>query len=79
MIRKSFSEHIQELEHDVIGMGQKVIAAINRSLSALKAQDLDEARRVIEGDKEINQMRWDLEERCITLMATQQPVATDLR
>jgi phosphate transport system protein len=79
MIRKSFSEHIQELEHEVIGMGQAVIAAINRSITALKSQDLDEAQRVIEGDKEINRKRWELEEQCITLMATQQPVATDLR
>jgi phosphate transport system protein len=79
MIRKSFGEHIQELEHEVIGMGQSVIAAINRSMAALTSQDLDEAQRVIDGDKEINRKRWEIEEHCITLMATQQPVATDLR
>jgi phosphate transport system protein len=79
MIRKSFGEHIQELEHELIGMGQSVITAINRSMAALTAQDLDEAQRVIDGDKEINRRRWELEEHCITLMATQQPVATDLR
>jgi phosphate transport system protein len=79
MIRKSFSEHIQELEHELIGMGQAVITAINRSIGALKSQDPDEAQRVIDGDKEINRKRWELEEQCITLMATQQPVATDLR
>ncbi len=79
MIRKSFSEHIRELEHEVIGMGQSVIAAINRSMAALTSQDLDEAQRVIDGDREINSKRWEIEEHCITLMATQQPVATDLR
>ena len=79
MTRESFSEHIQELEREVIGMGQMVITAINRSIEALKAQDLDEARRIIDGDELINKKRWEIEEQCINLMATQWPVATDLR
>jgi len=79
MTRESFSEHIQELEREVIGMGQMVITAINRSIEALKAQDLDEAKRIIDGDELINKKRWEIEEQCINLMATQWPVATDLR
>jgi len=79
MTRESFHEHIQELEQDVVGMGQMVITAINRSIEALKAQDLAEAGRIVSGDELINRKRWEIEEQCISLLATQWPVATDLR
>ncbi|MBP8302722.1 MAG: phosphate signaling complex protein PhoU [Phycisphaerae bacterium] len=79
MIRRSFSEHIKELEQDIVGMGQMVAQAIEGSIEALKKQDLDSAQRIIDGDERVNQKRWEIEEACITLMATQQPVATDLR
>ena len=79
MIRKSFGEHIKELEKDIVNMGQMVIKAIEGSIEALKRQDLDQAQRIVKGDEQINLKRWEIEERCITLIATQQPVATDLR
>jgi phosphate transport system protein len=79
MIRKSFGEHIKELEKDIVNMGQMVIKAIEGSIDALKRQDLDQAQRIVKGDEQINLKRWEIEERCITLIATQQPVATDLR
>jgi phosphate transport system protein len=79
MTRESFHEHIQELEQDVVGMGRMVITAINRSIEALKAQDLAEAGRIVAGDELINRKRWEIEEQCISLLATQWPVATDLR
>ena len=79
MIRRGFSEHIKELEQDVTAMGLLVVKAIEGSIEALKRQDLAQAQQIVEGDKQINQKRWEIEERCITLIATQQPVATDLR
>lgn len=79
MTRESFSEHIQELEQKVVGMGQMVITAVHRSLDALKAQDLTAAKQIVADDENINQRRWQIEEQCINLMATQWPVATDLR
>jgi phosphate transport system protein len=53
--------------------------AISRSMEALKKRDLELARKVIADDQKINQKRVDTEERCIELIATQQPVASDLR
>jgi phosphate transport system protein len=41
--------------------------------------DLDEAKKIIDDDININKKRWDIEEKCITIIATQQPVAMDLR
>lgn len=79
MVREVFQEKLKELEKEVIEMGEMVITAINRSIEALKSRDLDEAKNIINDDLLINKRRWDIEERCINLISTQQPVATDLR
>lgn len=79
MVRESFCNYIKDIEKDVLDMGEMVIAAINRSIEALKAQDIEGAKRIVADDMLINKKRWDLEEKCVHLIATQQPVATDLR
>jgi phosphate transport system protein len=60
-------------------MGEMVIDAINRSVEALKNLDAKAAKQVVDNDQKVNQMRWDLEDKCVDLIATQQPVASDLR
>jgi phosphate transport system protein len=79
MVRESFTMHIKKLESEIMDMGKTVIEAINRSVEALKARDISEAKRIIEDDKLINTRRWEIEEECINLIALQQPVASDLR
>ena len=79
MIRRDFANHIRGLETDVMNMGQMVIAAVERSVEALRTQNTAEAEKIIAGDERINQKRWQIEEHCIDLIATQQPVASDLR
>jgi phosphate transport system protein len=79
MVRESFSKYIKELEKEVTEMGEMVIVAITRSVEALKTLNVNEARRIIADDMLINRKRWDIEEKCINLIATQQPVASDLR
>ncbi len=79
MTRESFREHIKELEKDVVSMSEMVIAATNFSIEALKARNIDQANKIIANDEFINQKRWDIEEKCISLIARQQPVASDLR
>jgi phosphate transport system protein len=79
MTRERFIKHIKELEKQVTEMGEMVITAINRSIEALKVLDASEAEQIIAGDVKINKKRWDIEEHCINLIATQQPVASDLR
>ena len=79
MIRKGFAEHIKELEKEVTALGEMVIAAINRSIEALKARNIAQSKQIIKDDALINKKRWDIEEKCINLIATQQPVASDLR
>ena len=70
---------MRELEKEVVNMGDMVIAATSCSVEALKARSIDDAMKIIADDLLINKKRWDIEERCIKLIALQQPVASDLR
>jgi len=79
MSREGFHKRIKELEQDLMELGEMVIAAINRSVEALKNLDARGARRVVDGDAQVNKKRWALEDKCVDLIATQQPVASDLR
>jgi phosphate transport system protein len=79
MAREHFQNLLRGLEQDLVGMGEMVITVIDRSIRALKNVDKAEAERIIADDELINRRRWDIENQCIQLFATQQPVAGDLR
>jgi phosphate transport system protein len=77
--RTAYTHQIQELRDDVVAMASMVDKAIARAVDALRAQDVQLANSVIADDKEINQLRWKGENRALTLIATQGPMAADLR
>lgn len=77
--RESFDRHLHELQDDLLVMGSMVEKALERSMEALKNRNLEMAHQVIEDDAKINQKRFDIEEKCVELIATQQPMASDLR
>ncbi|MBT6228599.1 MAG: phosphate signaling complex protein PhoU [Candidatus Scalindua sp.] len=79
MARKTFRENMKALEKEIIGQGEMVNEALYRSVDALRNLDITKAEKVIKDDQLINRKRWNIEEQCINLLATQQPVATDLR
>ncbi len=79
MPREGFHKRIKELERDVLEMGDMVITAINRSVAALKDLNIRQAKQVVADDTQVDKKRWELEDRCVDLIATQQPVASDLR
>lgn len=79
MAREGFRNQIRELERDVLHMGEMVLDAIRQSVEALGSLDAKAAKKIVEGDVEINRLRWALEDRCVDLIALQQPVASDLR
>ena len=68
-----------ELQDNLLVLGSMVEKAIARAIDALKSRDLDVSRQVIQEDDTIDLRRFQLEEQCIELIATQQPVARDLR
>ena len=78
-IRTTFHKRLREIQDDVLVMGSMVEQAISRSIEALKKRDLDMAHQIIADDLKINEKRFSIEEKCIQLIATQQPMASDLR
>jgi phosphate transport system protein len=79
MTRAAYEHQIQDLRDDVVTMASMVDKAIVRAIDALKAQDVGLAKQVRKEDKIINAARWSGEERALTLIATQGPMAGDLR
>jgi len=79
MPRQDFEQHLQSLQEELLTLGSLVEEAISRSTEALVTRNLTLARQVITGDLVINQKRYDIEELCVELIATQQPMARDLR
>ena len=79
MTRETFDEQLKALEQDVLDMGRLVDRAIDLSVDALAKRDINLSRRVIREDDTINQAQHDIEEHCLVLIATQQPLASDLR
>ncbi|HXY73721.1 MAG TPA: phosphate signaling complex protein PhoU [Dehalococcoidales bacterium] len=78
-IRSVFHKKIREIQDEVLIIGSLAEKAILRSIEALKNRDLNLAQRIVNEDKDINQKRFEIEEKCIELIATQQPMASDLR
>ncbi|MFC2060099.1 phosphate signaling complex protein PhoU [Chloroflexota bacterium] len=78
-IRTAFHKSLREIQDDVLAMGSMVEKATGRSIEALKNRDLEMARQIIADDENINRKRFEIEEKCVQLIATQQPMASDLR
>ncbi|MBI5453685.1 MAG: phosphate signaling complex protein PhoU [Deltaproteobacteria bacterium] len=79
MTREAYHKALKELQDEVMKMSAMVGTAIKESMEALKARDVEKSRRIVKNDMLINRMRFDIEEKCIRLIATQQPMAVDLR
>ncbi|GAB4540635.1 MAG: phosphate signaling complex protein PhoU [Anaerolineales bacterium] len=79
MIRKNFEHEIQQVKDDVLALGSMVEAAIVGSVEALKKRDIKASEEIIAADKEINKRRFAIESQLMILIATQQPMAHDLR
>lgn len=77
--RQDFDRLLQELQDDVIAMGSMVDKSIERSTEALLNRDAALARQVTAEDDRIDTARFEIEEKAIRLIATQQPMAGDLR
>ena len=78
-MRTTFHKRLREIQDDILVMGSMVSKAIIRSVEALKSRDIKAANQIIADDQGINRKRFEIEESCIELIATQQPMATDLR
>ena len=78
-MRTAFHKRLREIQYDIMVMGSMGSKAIVRSIEALKNRNQELARQIIEDDRKINDKRFEIEEKCVELIATQQPMASDLR
>jgi len=79
MLRETFERELQRLQDEVLVLGSMVEKAIIESVEVLKRRDLEGARRLIAEDRVLNKKRFAIEDEALVLIATQQPMAGDLR
>jgi phosphate transport system protein len=79
MPREAFDQELQRLQDEVIILGSMVEEALIKSVETLKQRDFAGSKRLIERDRAINEKRFAIEADTLTLIATQQPMAGDMR
>ncbi len=79
MPRSYFTQELQQLRDDILIMASMVYQQLTDAVTALRTSNLDLARRVIAQDMEINRRRFTLEDQTLTIIATQAPMAGDMR
>ncbi len=79
MLRHSFHDELKNLRQDILKMGTLVEAAIAKAVKALAENDIKLAEQVVLDDEIVNELELSIEEKCFSLLATQQPMARDLR
>lgn len=77
--REQFQDELEELKEEVIKMANFSGEALSKAIDSLYNQNVEQAREVLEEDKEIDKIENDINDRSVLLIAKQQPVATDLR
>ena len=79
MERHHFEEDLQALKHRLLNMGALVEERVHAAIQALIERHPEAPERIIAGDQEVNELHIEIDERCLRLLALQQPMATDLR
>ncbi|APV44934.1 phosphate transport system protein [Dehalogenimonas formicexedens] len=78
-MRTDYERNLKQLQDKVLAMGSMVEKAIILSMDSMKNRDAALANKIIEDDAMINAKRFEIEEECVHLIATQAPMARDLR
>ena len=79
MVRKTFESEIQQVKDEVLILGSMVEKALLDSVEALRKRDIKESQKIFEEDAAINKKRFEIESQLMVIIATQQPMAKDLR
>lgn len=78
-IRRTLETEIQELRNDLLYLGSMVEQQLIGAVDSMKKRDFDASQKIIDEDLEINKKRYSIEEKVMIVIATQQPMAHDLR
>ena len=79
MPRESFDRQLRAIQLDILSLGSMAAKAVERAVEALRARNAPQAQEVIDGDAELDNLAYRIEEQALLLIATQQPMAGDLR
>ncbi len=79
MPREALERELKRLEEEVLAMGAQVEKSLLESVEMLKQRDLEGSRRIMMQDRAVNEERFAIENECLIAVATQQPMAGDLR
>ncbi|OGO50513.1 MAG: phosphate transport system regulatory protein PhoU [Chloroflexi bacterium RBG_16_68_14] len=79
MTRTAFERQLAEIQQEMLALASMVEVAIERGIQALRERDVDLAHQIIADDAKVNQKRYEIEDTCLEIIATQQPLASDLR
>ena len=77
--RHHFEEELQALKNRLLNMGALVEERVHDATHALIDRRLDTAERIIASDQDVNDLQIEIDDRCLRLLALQQPMASDLR
>ena len=77
--RRVFEQQLDTLQDSLVCLSEMVCQAVTDAVTALKSRDPDLARQIIVRDRDLNKIRFEVDEACLAMLATQQPAASDLR
>ena len=77
--RSLLDKELSQIRDNIIRLGDMVDGAIEQAMTALNGRDAAMAAAIITGDEEVNRLRYEIEQECLRVLATQQPAAGDLR
>ena len=79
MSRKFLDQTLNDLKAQIVALADMVADAATEAVDALLENDIEKSKKIYLSDKEINAQRFKIENECLIAIATQQPLATDLR
>ncbi|MDD5434778.1 MAG: PhoU domain-containing protein, partial [Nitrospira sp.] len=79
MTREAYHQSLKNVQDEVLNMAEMVKNAVYISIEALKNRDIETSKKIIAEDILINKKRFYIEDKCLLLIATQQPMTIDLR
>jgi phosphate transport system protein len=79
MERQHFDQELQALKNRLLNMGALAEERVHQAIQALVERRADLAEAVVAGDKDVNDLQIEIDDRCLTLLALQNPMASDLR
>lgn len=77
--RTILDQELNQLKENIIRLSSDAIESIDQAMSALQTRNITQAHHVITNDEAINQLRYEVEEKALLILATQAPTASDLR